>query len=264
MLLVAFSLNSYMPTPAASGEHVRSIKSLFSCGLYFSAEMRKIRAIFFDLDNTLSDFMRMKEEACRAAVRAMIAAGLDMTQEKAYAVLMKTYFAVGLESDMAFSEFLKSVGQFDHKILVAAINDYLKTKNDFIKPYPNVELVLQKLQKEGVILNIVTDAPKTKALQRLSTMGIKRYFKFVVGHEDTGREKQTGLPLMLALNKLRREVPGILNSEILMVGDSMERDLNPAKKLGLQTALAKYGQRTEETGTADYELIEIKDLTNFV
>ncbi len=226
--------------------------------------MRKIRAIFFDLDNTLSDFMRMKEEACRAAVRAMIDAGLDMTQEEAYVILMKTYSAVGWESDEAFSEFLKSVGQFDHKILAAAINDYLKTKNDFLKPYPNVESVLQKLRKEGVILSIVTDAPKTKAFQRLLTMGIERYFRSVVGYEDTGREKQTGLPLMLALNRLKREVPGIANSEILMVGDSIERDLVPAKKLGLQTALSKYGQITEETGTADYELTDIKDLINFV
>jgi putative hydrolase of the HAD superfamily len=226
--------------------------------------MRKIRAIFFDLDNTLSDFMRMKEEACRAAVRAMIDAGLDMTQEEAYVILMKTYSAVGWESDKAFSEFLKSVGQFDHKILAAAINDYLKTKNDFLKPYPNVESVLQKLRKEGIILSIVTDAPKTKAFQRLLTMGIERYFRSVVGYEDTGREKQTGLPLMLALNRLKREVPGIANSEILMVGDSIERDLVPAKKLGLQTALSKYGQITEETGTADYELTDIKDLINFV
>lgn len=208
--------------------------------------------------------MRMKEEACKAAVRAMIVAGLDMTQEKAYLILMKTYFAVGLESDRAFSEFLKSVGQFDRKILAAAIDSYLKTKNDFMKPYPNVKLVLQKLRKEGVILNIVTDAPKTKAFQRLSTMGIERYFKSVVGYEDTGREKQTGLPLMLALNRLKKEAPHIVNSEILMVGDSIERDLMPAKKLGLQTALSKYGQRTEETGTADYELTDIKDLINFV
>ena len=226
--------------------------------------MRKIRAIFFDLDNTLSDFMRMKEEACRAAVRAMMAAGLDMTQEKAYAILMKTYFAVGLESDKAFSEFLKSVGQFNHKILAAAINAYLETKNDFIKPYPNVEFVLQILRKEGVILNIVTDAPKTKAFQRLLAMGIERYFESVLGYEDTGREKQTGLPLMLALSRLKREVPSIVNSEILMVGDSIERDLMPAKKLGLQTALSKYGQTTEETWTADYELTDIKDLLNFV
>ena len=40
--------------------------------------MNKTRAILFDLDNTLVDFMQMKEEACKAAVKAMIVAGLKM------------------------------------------------------------------------------------------------------------------------------------------------------------------------------------------
>ena len=46
--------------------------------------MQKIRAILFDLDNTLSDFILMKEEACKAAAHAMVAAGLNMTEKAAY------------------------------------------------------------------------------------------------------------------------------------------------------------------------------------
>jgi hypothetical protein len=44
-----------------------------SCGLVKNpvfltgVSMPKIRAILFDLDNTLIDFIRMKEESCRAA-----------------------------------------------------------------------------------------------------------------------------------------------------------------------------------------------------
>jgi putative hydrolase of the HAD superfamily len=226
--------------------------------------MQKIRAILFDLDNTLIDFMQMKEEACKAAVQAMIAAGLKMNEKEAYTRLMKTYFALGLESDIAFTQFLKENGQFDHKILAVAINDYLETKTNLVKPYPDVKLVLQKLRKKGILLTIVTDAPKTKAYQRLLIMGIEPYFKFVVGFEDTNSKKQTGLPLMLALEILQKEVPDIINSEILMVGDSIERDLAPAKKLGLRTALSKYGQREKEKGAPDYELASIHDLTKIV
>ena len=226
--------------------------------------MQKIRAILFDLDNTLIDFVQMKEEACKAAVQAMIAAGLNMDEKEAYTRLMQTYSALGLESDSAFTQFLREIGQFDHKILAAAINDYLKAKTNFVKPYPDVELVLQKLHKKGIVLIVVTDAPKTKAYQRLLMMGIEPYFKFVVGFEDTNSTKQTGLPLMLAVDVLRKEVPDIVNSEILMVGDSIKRDLAPARKLGLKTALAKYGQREKENGISDYELVAIHDLTKIV
>jgi phosphoglycolate phosphatase-like HAD superfamily hydrolase len=226
--------------------------------------MHKIRAILFDLDNTLVDFIQMKKESCRAAVKAMVASGLRMKEDQAFELLMKTYFDVGIESNTAFSEFLRSIDQFNHKILASGINTYLKTKNKFLKPYPNVKPVLGKLKRRGIFLSIVTDAPKTKAYQRLLGMGIEPYFKFVVGHEDTNKSKHTGLPLLLALEMLRKECPNIANSEILMVGDSIERDIVPAKKLGLKTALAKYGQKTPEVGFADYQLLDFKEIIDIV
>jgi len=222
--------------------------------------MPKIRAILFDLDNTLSDFMLMKEEACKAAAQALVAAGLDMTEKAAYDQLIKTYFDLGFESDIAFAKFLHTSGVFNHKILAAAINAYLETKSNFIKPYPRVKSTLRKLQNQLVVLGIVTDAPKTKAYQRLLKMGIEPYFNFVVGFEDTASKKQTGLPFRLALSELRKELPDIEESEILMVGDSIERDIQPAKQLGLKTAHAVYGQKSKEMMTADYELKDIKTL----
>jgi len=42
-----------------------------------------IKAVLFDLDNTLVDFMKMKEMAVEGAVDAMIDAGLNLTKEEA-------------------------------------------------------------------------------------------------------------------------------------------------------------------------------------
>jgi putative hydrolase of the HAD superfamily len=222
--------------------------------------MSRIRVIFFDLDNTLIDFLRMKEEACKAAVQAMIRAGLRMKESDAYEELLKKYFDVGIESNIAFSVFLKSVGQFEHKILAAGLNGYLETKSKCLVPYPNVKPTLSRLKKEGIFLSIVTDAPKTKAYQRLLGMGIEYFFSFVVGYEDTNSLKDTGLPFVLALGLLRKEIPSINEGEILMVGDSVERDIVPAKKFGLKTALSRYGQKTVVPGEPDYELADFKDL----
>jgi putative hydrolase of the HAD superfamily len=222
--------------------------------------MQKIRAILFDLDNTLADFIAMKEKSVMAASKAMVFSGLKMTESEAYERLLKHYFKVGIESDKAFTKFLKSVKQYDYKILAAAINAYLAEKNRVLKPYPNVKPALSVLQHRGIFLSIVTDAPKTKAYQRLLSLRIENYFRFVVGYEDTNCAKNTGLPLQLALDKLKKELPDLAYDEVLMVGDSMERDIVPAKNLGLQTALSKYGQKTVENGTPDYELREFKDI----
>ena len=195
----------------------------------------------------------------------MILNGLDMGEEEAFTVLMNIYFDLGLESDSAFTEFLRGVGQFNHQILAAGLNSYLKKKATLIVPYPDVELVLKKLNEMGVITAIVTDAPKTKAYQRLLAMGIDSHFSFVIGFEDTGNGKHTGLPLKLALDKLRKEVPGLVNSEILIVGDSVQRDIEPAKKLGLKTALSKYGRiETKTSESVDYELCSISELLEIV
>jgi putative hydrolase of the HAD superfamily len=206
----------------------------------------------------------MKAESCRAAVKAMKASGLQMDEDQAFKLLLIKYFDVGIESDRAFSEFLRSIDQFDHKILASGIKTYLKTKNKFLKPYPNVKPVLGKLKRKSIFLSIVTDAPKTKAYQRLLGMGIEPYFKFVVGYEDTNKTKHTGLPILLALEMLRKDCPDIANSEILMVGDSIERDIVPAKELGLKTALATYRQKTPEIGSADYELSDFKEIIDIV
>lgn len=221
--------------------------------------MKRIKVIVFDLDNTLIDFMRMKQEACMAAVKAMIKAGLKMGKALAYRKLMKMYFKVGIESDKAFTKFLKSEGQFKPKILAAAINAYLKTKNNFLKPYPKVKSTLRKLKKKGLILVIVTDAPKRKAYQRLLAMKIEKYFDIVIGYEDTKRKKSRGLPFKVAIDKLQ-----IKPKEIMVVGDSIKRDVRPAKKLGMVTVLAKYGQSEKERGKAHYEIKHISKILKIV
>ncbi len=47
-----------------------------------------IKAVIFDLDNTLVDFMSMKRQAVTAAITAMIDAGLGLTVPEAKSALM--------------------------------------------------------------------------------------------------------------------------------------------------------------------------------
>ena len=42
-----------------------------------------IKAVVFDLDNTLLDFMKMKRVSIKAAISSMLFAGLDVDKEKA-------------------------------------------------------------------------------------------------------------------------------------------------------------------------------------
>jgi HAD superfamily hydrolase (TIGR02253 family) len=223
--------------------------------------MGKIKAIIFDLDNTLIDFMKMKEEAAMSAIRAMIKVGLKADESDAYKKFMITYKRLGIESQNAFQEFLKSeVGRIDEKMLAAAINAYLKTKDSFLKPYPNVKPMLRKLKNKGIKLAIVTDAPKVKAYQRLLAMNVEKYFDFVIGFEDTEKKKKTEIPLKVAIEKLKLK-PG----EIMAIGDSIKRDVIPARKLDMISVFAKYGS-SEKVGKIkpDFEVNDFSEILKMV
>ncbi|MDI6826048.1 MAG: HAD hydrolase-like protein [Candidatus Aenigmarchaeota archaeon] len=136
-----------------------------------------IKAVLFDLDQTLIDFIKMKVEACRSAIKAMIKAGLKIDKREGLKKLMETYHRLGIESDVAFSRFLEEqTGRIDEEILKVGIDAYLETKQRFLKPYPYVLETLETLKNLNLKLGIVTDAPRKKAMGRLNAMGIVHFF----------------------------------------------------------------------------------------
>ena len=70
-----------------------------------------IKAVIFDLDNTLIDFMTMKKLSCDAAINAMIGAGLNVKKDKAIKELFRLYDKYGLEEKTIFQKFLKKVAK---------------------------------------------------------------------------------------------------------------------------------------------------------
>jgi putative hydrolase of the HAD superfamily len=194
-----------------------------------------IKAVLFDLDQTLIDLVKMKTEACKSAIKAMINAGLKIDERTGYRKLMQVYFRTGIDSNIAFMKFLEEeTGKADEKILQAGIDAYLKTKPSFFKPYPHVMEILEYLKSFDLKLGIITDAPREKAVSRLEAMKIIHFFDLIITFDDTGEKKPSDKPFRLAMEKLN-----LYPEEILFVGDSMTRDIRPAKKLGMSTLRVK-------------------------
>ena len=123
----------------------------------------KIKAVIFDLDNTLIDFLKMKRVATRAAAFAMVDAGLRADRSALSSRLFDFYSNYNIESDDAFSKFLlKTYRKIDYRILAAAVNAYLKEKALHLKPYPGVVKALAALKKRGFKLAVVTDGLRLK------------------------------------------------------------------------------------------------------
>jgi len=215
-----------------------------------------IKAIIFDLDNTLIDFMRMKRLSCEAAMDAMISAGLKINKEKGLKIIFQLYSQYGFEYQKIFEVFLKKVlGRIDYGIMASGIVAYRRVKEGLLYPYPNVVPTLNELKKKYK-LAILSDAPKFQAWIRLAAMKIQDIFDLIVTVDDTKVEKPDKKPFLFALKKLK-----LKPEECLMIGDSLKKDVEPAKKLGFRTVYAKYGgNETKSTVKPDYVINNIKEL----
>lgn len=230
-----------------------------------SKALSKVKAILFDLDNTLMDFMKMKEHAIENAVEAMIDSGLPLSKNEAIKTISELYEKFGIEYQNIFDELLKQVtGKVDYKILAAGVVAYRRVKEGYVEPYPHVIPTLKELMTRGFVLGIISDAPAFQVWTRLVGMNLHHFFDIVISLEETGVRKPKELPFKAAIKKL-----GLEPEEIMMVGDDPRRDIVGANLQGFTTVLAKYGSFVEPDPTkpeqkADYEIEDIKQLLNIL
>jgi HAD superfamily hydrolase (TIGR02253 family) len=220
-----------------------------------------IKAVIFDLDNTLVDFMSMKRLAVSAAINSMIDAGLRLSVPEAQSRIDAIYKEKGIEFQNVFDQLLYDVFQkVDYKILSAGVIAYRSAREAALVPYPHVNMTLVALIKRGIKLAVVSDAPGREAWLRLCYLNFHHLFDHVVTFEDTGERKPSPAPFQRALDLLRVEP-----RETVMVGDWAERDVVGAANLGITTAFARYGDTfgTVESH-ADYDLNDVSELLDVI
>ncbi len=230
---------------------------------------RRLRAVLFDLDNTLVDFMRLKRVGADAAARAMLNAGADFPfgPDEAGDILFGEYLE-DIEGNDVFERFVRTnhqqkIGLSSHavdRITAAAVNAYLRAKLLHTEPYRGVRRTLVELVRQGVRLGVVTDAPRFKAYQRLEAANLLEFFDFVVSLSDHGERKPAERPFRTAL-----ELLGMRPAEVLFVGDWPEKDMAGARAVGMATAWARYGRAAHALPVvADHLLDSVEELIRIV
>ena len=220
-----------------------------------------IKGVVFDLDNTLLDFMKMKEFAVKAAIKGMIEAGLKVNEDKSYIEINSIYEEFGWENQKVFDVFLeKTIGHVDNKFLAAGIVAYRRAREANLMAYPNVNKTLLALSKSGIKLGVVSDAPSREAWMRIYYLNLYHYFDVVITFDDSGERKPSPIPFQLALDGM-----GLRPEETIMIGDWPERDVVGAQQIGMKTAFARYGDTfgTVNSG-ADWDLNDIYQLVGII
>ncbi len=215
-----------------------------------------IRAVIFDMDNTLFDFVRAQIGACRAVVHHL---GRGSGHE------LFEYFrrpGKGFEDPENILDYMRDIGMAPDGQFARCCRIYEDVKLSGIAPYPGVPEMLDHLANLDLSLSVVTDAVQENALLRLERAGIRDRFDLVVTPDRSGSRKPDPAPFLYALRGM-----GAVPEETIVVGDSMRRDILPGCRLGMVTAYAAYGDRSftaAESHAADFVLRSPAELCRIV
>lgn len=220
-----------------------------------------IHAIIFDLDNTLTDFMKMKAAAIDAAIDGMIDAGFKLRRDELRVRVDAIYLEKGLEFQQVFDELLqREFGEVDPRILASGIVSYRRARESALVLYPHAQMTLLELAKRGIKLGVVSDAPRLQVWLRLCSLSLQHVFDAVVTFDDTKVRKPAPEPFREVLRRL-----DVAPENALMIGDWAERDVVGGKSLGMKTVFARYGDTfdTKESG-ADFDVDDVFQLVSIV
>lgn len=197
-----------------------------------------LKAIIFDLDNTLLDFWKFKTATAQAAAKQMRKHGWKLSEKETVKRIFVIYQEKGIEYQKTFADLVYGAGYQGNKaerIQQAAIITYNRAKFSILKPYPGAKSMLSSLKRRHK-LAVLSDGPRNKVWQRLILAGLDGFFDEVGTFHDTSKAKPDRAPF-LRICRLLKAKP----SECLFVGDNPERDIAGAKSVGMMVVWARYG-----------------------
>jgi putative hydrolase of the HAD superfamily len=219
-----------------------------------------IKAVFFDLDNTLYDNSLQVRVAREKALKAMIDSGLPSDIESARKKLSEIVGDKGSNYQNHFNELVKALCPENNiKIVAAGVVAYHDAKKDHLIPYSDAIHTLLNLRERGYQLGIITNGVPVKQWEKIIRLGLKDFFHTVVIAENPGDYKPNTRPYITASSDIDIRV-----EESLMVGDRLETDILGAKTAGMKTAHLLRPIKTERTNgktpEADYRISCLNDL----
>lgn len=166
-----------------------------------------MKGIIFDMDNTLLrsniDFFAMKQAIYQLLVREKMIPSSIPWQE--YTPSQMIEMARGHEKiKVVENEIWSTVRDIEQRGMEGAVLE------------PGVEIVLQQLQRQGIILAILTNNAQAAATQVLRQTGIKAYFNIIAGREQMAVLK----PSPSGIHYILRHFPNTQPEDWLVVGDS--------------------------------------------
>lgn len=170
--------------------------------------------LFFDVGSTLINENKAYEARIKSAI-----AGKDISYQEFYDKML-SYFRKNKKGDI---EALSFYGL-----------ERPAWRTDLESLYPQTKEILEQLRQEYKLGIIANQLPSLE--QRLKDFGILEYFDAIFSSADLGLAKPDPAIFRLALQKTN-----CLPHQAIMIGDRLDNDIVPAKRIGMKTIWIKQG-----------------------
>jgi HAD superfamily hydrolase (TIGR01549 family) len=185
---------------------------------YEAAPILDVSWVFFDIGSTLYD----ESECIKARVESTVQAlGGLCTLCEFWTFMEREARANSAHPYRAVMEKLGS-------------DIFMPWKKELEKPYPETARTLEKLCGK-YRLGIIANQSRGTRLH-LAKFGLEQFFNVVISSEEVGLEKPDPQIFKLALTQANCPP-----KRAVMIGDRLDNDIYPAKKLGMKTVWVKQG-----------------------
>lgn len=196
-----------------------------------------IKAVIFDLDNTLYNFDAANEFGIRAlAAYTEPVFGWDYPRmkdlyEESREKLTERMGDVGSAHNrlLRFQNLLEEKKLPLHPHALEMAKAYWRGVVDNMAPSPGAREIMEELRRMGIRIGLGTDMTAYMQYEKLIRLGLMEYMDFIVSSEEAGTDKPGNAFFMLCARKA-----GCLPGECLFIGDNIVRDYGGAAAAGMQ------------------------------
>lgn len=192
-----------------------------------------IKAVFFDIDDTLYDTSGFAKLARKAALNVMIDAGLPLDSNEAYLLLREIIDEYGSNYDKHFNILTKRVFGEEKPLLIAlGMITYHNVKFALLRLFPQTTKTLIYLKEQGYHLGVISNGITIKQWEKLIRLDLHHFFDHVITSEEARAEKPDKYIFELAMEKM-----GCNASNSIMIGNKFSEDIIGALNAGMSAIL---------------------------
>jgi putative hydrolase of the HAD superfamily len=197
-----------------------------------------IKAIIFDIDNTMYSFDRA-HKAAMTALGAYVKENFGMKPAE-MADLMKKCADIVTERTgdncaalhnrlLRFQCFLEQIDSTEYQKAMEMYHVYWDTILEVMEPEPGLVPLLSRLKARGIRLGVGSDMTAYIQYKKLEKLGVLKYLDFIVTSEEAGEEKPTPRFFELCVKKA-----GCKPEECVFIGDSLKKDVIGSTEFGMK------------------------------